>query len=64
MIQRKLVHSLIEHLPQKEMSLIVGHTQAGKTTLMTIVRNYLIDRGEETLFLSLDFESDQPFFAS
>ncbi|MGD9579243.1 MAG: ATP-binding protein [Syntrophorhabdus sp.] len=64
MIKRKLFHSLIEHLPQKEMSLIVGPRQAGKTTLMTIVRNYLIDRGEKTLFLSLDFESDQPFFAS
>lgn len=64
MIQRRLFHSLIEHLGQKEMSLIVGPRQAGKTTLMTMLRNYLVDRGENTLFLSLDFESDQPFFSS
>lgn len=64
MIQRSLFRPLVEHLSHKEMSLIVGPRQAGKTTLMTMLRDYLIQRGERTLFLSLDFESDQRFFSS
>jgi len=64
MIQRKLFNELKSHLSRKEISLIVGPRQAGKTTLMLMLRDYLERRGDNTLFLSLDFESDQPFFTS
>lgn len=64
MIQRKLFDELRNHLSQKEISLIVGPRQAGKTTLMLMLKDYLEKRGHSTLFLSLDFESDQHFFTS
>jgi len=64
MIQRKLFNELKDHLTQKEVSLIVGPRQAGKTTLMFMLKDYLNKRGDTTLFLSLDFESDQEFFTS
>jgi len=34
MIKRMLFSELVDHLPHKEMSLIIGPWQAGKTTLM------------------------------
>jgi predicted AAA+ superfamily ATPase len=64
MIERSLFSDLKKHVSRKEISLIVGPRQAGKTTLMLMLRDYLVSKGERTLFLSLDFESDQPFFAS
>lgn len=40
----------------------MGPRQAGKTTLMNILQDYLNKKGEKTLFLSLDFERDIPYF--
>jgi len=37
MIKRKLASALEKHLKEKEISLIVGPRQAGKTTLMKIL---------------------------
>jgi len=64
MIQRGLLKELKEHLHQREISLIVGPRQAGKTTLMLLLKDYLDKEGKDTLFLSLDFESDKKFFDS
>ena len=64
MIERILLKSLIDHLPKKEISVIVGPRQAGKTTLMQMLKKHLEINGEKTLYLSLDFESDQPHFQS
>lgn len=64
MIKRKLFSELVDHLSQKEMSLIVGPRQAGKTTLMEMVRDHLENQGERTLFLNLDIEWDRPHFES
>ena len=64
MIERKLFDDLKKHLSQNEISLIVGPRQAGKTTLMLMLRDYLIEQGNSTLFLSLDFDADKPFFTS
>lgn len=55
---------LREHLPKKEMSFIVGPRQAGKTTLMLMLKEYLERAGERTLFLNLDIEQDKDFFTS
>ena len=64
MIKRKLFSELIDHLPQKEMSLIFGPRQAGKTALMEMPKTHLDQRGERTLFLNLDIEWDRPHFES
>lgn len=63
-IKRYLFNDLAEHLSKKEITLIVGPRQAGKTTIMTQLQEHLKGRGEETLFLSLDFERDIPHFSS
>lgn len=63
-IHRKLFSELIGHLGAKEISLIVGPRQAGKTTIMTELKDYLDQKGEKTLFLNLDYEADKIFFNS
>lgn len=63
-IHRKLFNELKEHLNAKEISLIVGPRQAGKTTIMTEIKSYLDQKGEKTLFLNLDYEADKIFFNS
>jgi len=47
-----------DHLPKREISLIIGPRQAGKTTLMLLLKDYLENKGEKTTFLSLDFERE------
>lgn len=62
-IKRNLLKGLQAHLPKKEMTLLVGPRQAGKTTLMLHLQDDLQKKGDRTLFLSLDYERDQPHFA-
>ncbi|GAB4488139.1 MAG: ATP-binding protein [Thermodesulfovibrionales bacterium] len=61
-IQRNLLKELQAHLSKKEMTLLVGPRQAGKTTLMLHLQEDLQKKREKTLFLSLDYERDQPHF--
>ena len=64
MIERKIFPGLIAHLPKREISLIVGPRQSGKTTLMEMLREYLEKREARTLYLNLDIEWDRPHFES
>jgi len=64
MIKRSVFIDLKDHLSQKEISLIVGPRQVGKTTLMLLLKEYLELRGDKTLFLSMDFEDNAKFFSS
>ena len=64
MIERKLFSGLVSHLPQKEISIIIGPRQSGKTTLMDMLREHLDKKGERTLYLNLDIEWDRPHFES
>ena len=64
MIKRELLKQLIDHLSHKEISLLVGPRQAGKTTLMLVLKEYLEKRGEKTLFLNLNIEANNRFFHS
>ncbi len=64
MINRKIFDGIKSHLSKREFSLIVGPRQSGKTTVMKQLQKHLIAQGERTVFLSLDFDSDQPFFVS
>src|SRR3990167_4890475 len=63
-IKRKLFNELKKHLKAKEISLIVGARQAGKTTMMMDLKNQLDRQGEKTVFLNLDYEADKIFFNS
>lgn len=64
MIKRKLLAEIKAHLKAKEISLIVGPRQVGKTTMMLLLKEDLEKQGVKTVFLSFDFEADRPFFAS
>lgn len=64
LIKRHIFGDLLEHLDRKEISLLVGPRQAGKTTLMNLLKKRLDESGERTLFLSLDFEADKKYFTS
>lgn len=63
-IKRKLFNPIQEHLSRKEITLITGPRQAGKTTLMHQLEEELKKQGEKTLFLDLDREQDRPTFES
>lgn len=63
-IKRDILKELKNHLGKKEISLIVGPRQAGKTTLMNELILYLKESGKKTVFLSLDNDSDKKFFAA
>jgi len=64
MIKRTLFDGLKSHIAKKEISFIVGPRQAGKTTLMNLLKDYLQQKGEQTLFLNLDIEADKQFFTT
>ena len=64
MIKRKLYKELKEHILKKEISLIIGPRQAGKTTLMQLLKEYLIKNNEATLFFNLDIGNDKLYFQS
>ena len=63
-IKRSIYEKLKEHLKKKEITFIVGPRQAGKTTIMLLLKKFLEKNGEKTLFLNLDIEHDKEFFAS
>lgn len=63
-IKRALFDQLKEHLASKEITLIVGPRQAGKTTLMELLEDDLKKQGKKTLFLRLDLDRDRPFLES
>ena len=64
MIKRNLLNQLKSHIPKKEISFIVGPRQAGKTTLMLLLKDNLEKKGERCLFLNLDIEADKQFLVS
>ena len=64
MIKRKLFEELKNHLSKQEISFIVGPRQAGKTTVMLLLKEYLEKIGERAVFLNLDIELDKEFFIS
>lgn len=64
MIKRSIFSELKDHLDKKEITLIVGPRQAGKTTVMNFLKDYLELQGKKSLFLNLDIEEDMKFFVS
>ena len=64
MIKRNLLQDLYAHLSKKEITMIVGPRQAGKTTLMQYLMGELKKSGQKTLFLNLDFDEERQYFSS
>jgi hypothetical protein len=62
MIKRTLLAQLESHLGSKEISLIIGPRQAGKTTLMQMLRKSLEAQGLPTVYFNLDIEADMRHF--
>lgn len=63
-ITRQIVPSLEKHLAEKEITLLLGPRQSGKTTVLKILEKKLLEGGKKTLFLNLDIVADQEIIAS
>lgn len=59
MIKRIIYPSLVKHLSKREISLITGPRQSGKTTLMLRMKGELDRKEEPSLFLNFDVEWDR-----
>lgn len=64
LIKRKIFQDIVLHLSAKEITVITGARQVGKTTLMKEVQYLLDKKNERTIYLNLDFESDFSYFNS
>ena len=63
-IRRRLLPDIEGHFGQREISLLTGPRQAGKTTLMRRIETLLKAQGRKTLWLNLDFEDDARHLSS
>lgn len=63
-INRSLYPELRHHLSKKEITLLIGPRQAGKTTLLKALAQELKDGGEHCLFFNLDIDTDAQHFSS
>ncbi len=63
-IKRNLYEKIKKSLEIKEILLIAGPRQSGKTTLMKKLRDFLKLEENKTIFLNLDIEKDAVHFAS
>ncbi|MBU4360705.1 ATP-binding protein [Patescibacteria group bacterium] len=63
-IKRQILSDLEKHLNKKEITLIVGARQVGKTTLMKILEEKLKKENKKTIYLNLDIENDNQYFIS
>lgn len=63
-IKRNILHEIMAHLPQKEITIVTGARQVGKTTMLKEVESNLLKSNEKTLFLNLDIESHAGYFRS
>ena len=64
LIRRDIYNQLISHLNKKEILIITGARQSGKTTLMKELQNGLAITGQKTVYLNLDIETDFKICAS
>jgi predicted AAA+ superfamily ATPase len=63
-IKRTLTKEITDHLNHKEITMITGARQVGKTTLLCEIQERLIKDGHKVLFLNLDNESHSKYFES
>jgi len=63
-IKRSIFNDILAHLDKKEMSLIIGPRQSGKTTIMFMLKDFLEKEGKKCVYLNLDVETDRVHFES
>jgi len=64
-IKRTVYPQIRSHLDTPDVfTLIIGPRQAGKTTLMNILKEELDEKGKKTLLLNMDIDKDKRFFVS
>jgi uncharacterized protein len=63
-IKRSLLDGIHDHLGAKEITVITGARQVGKTTIIRQLEQKLLKDGNKTLYLNLDFEPDFRYFSS
>ena len=56
MKSRNILDDLINHSKEKEITLLIGARQTGKTTLLKQLQNLLIQQGDATVFFNLEDE--------
>ena len=64
LIKRHLFDDLKAHLAKKEITLITGPRQAGKTTLMMLLKEHVQSQDKRAVVFNLDIEIDRQFFES
>lgn len=64
LIERDLKEEIVKHLPKKEITIITGARQTGKTTLLQEIHKELLANGSRVIFLNLDIDSHMPYFKS
>jgi predicted AAA+ superfamily ATPase len=64
LIKRQLFNELQAHLAKKEITLLTGPRQAGKTTLMMLLKEYVQSKDNRAVTFNLDIEVDRQFFES
>ena len=64
LIKRKFLPEIQKHLSAKEITMIVGPRQVGKTTLMEQLKKGADKKGFRTFWFNLDYETDKIFFKS
>ncbi|HHD92290.1 MAG TPA: ATP-binding protein [Candidatus Portnoybacteria bacterium] len=63
-IKRDIFTNIKRHLIKKEITMIVGPRQCGKTTIMNFLVKELQKKNKKVLFLNLDIEGDEKYFES
>ncbi len=64
MIKRNRKKDLLQSLNRKEITVLTGARQVGKTTLIKEIIRELEAKGEKTLYFNLDIERDMNYFRS
>lgn len=64
MIRRDIYRSLKEHHTAREITILVGARQVGKTTLLKLLEKDLKQEGLRTFYLNLDYEPHMRYVSS
>jgi len=64
MIQRNIKKVILNSLSYKEISIIIGARQIGKTTVLKQIITDLKQQGQKTLYFNLDIEANKRYFVS
>ncbi|MBI4359581.1 MAG: ATP-binding protein [Candidatus Jacksonbacteria bacterium] len=63
-INREIVPKIKKHLKEKEVTLLLGPRQAGKTTIIKHLQEELEQDGQKTIYLSLDNFEERRYFTT